>query len=497
MTTFNVYRRESNDTNPPVAIATGLTSMSYSDVTAVAGTTYLYSVGAVKSGFEEISAEVSILAGGDVYIDFVEFIIRQSDPTKNVSRDFKDVSPKNLTITGVGNPLILNPLHKSPCVVIENYAKFSTSIPALGVSDFTIELDFASIGGGIANGRMLSITNSGETGSIIINKNSTEISGISVMINNGGWNTIISSAQTISSVFKRIILQRKNGIFYLFFDGDLVGQSSAYAGFSITNTSFFYNGWHTTGDYANGVFGECRITNGIARYPTQDFELNQSISMSTEIDEYRSNVILLATPTQNSLIDVSSYSRSMVSHGTPSFSGLQVQNEPILLFYTESSHIRASIPNIETSDLTLEFNYYYYGSSQPYPRIGQFGFSDQINGSCVFNTTSPTSMIIYFWVSGAYSQTINISFENTANQPVHFCFMRKNGEFYVFINGVLKGQGVGSVFKNFNLNTSLMLGTGANSDTRSRVAMHGVRFTRYARYPTSGFDRPTESFFTQ
>lgn len=63
MTTFNVYRRESNDTNPPVAIATGLTSMSYSDDTAEVGKTYLYSVGAVKSGFEKVSSEKTVFAG--------------------------------------------------------------------------------------------------------------------------------------------------------------------------------------------------------------------------------------------------------------------------------------------------------------------------------------------------------------------------------------------------------------------------------------------------
>lgn len=63
MTTFNVYRRESNDTNPPVAIATGLTSTSYSDDTAEVGKTYVYSVGAVKSGFEKVSSEKTVFAG--------------------------------------------------------------------------------------------------------------------------------------------------------------------------------------------------------------------------------------------------------------------------------------------------------------------------------------------------------------------------------------------------------------------------------------------------
>lgn len=60
MITFNVYRRESNDSNPPVAIATGLTSMAYSDDTAEEDKTYLYSIGAMKSGFEKISNELLV-----------------------------------------------------------------------------------------------------------------------------------------------------------------------------------------------------------------------------------------------------------------------------------------------------------------------------------------------------------------------------------------------------------------------------------------------------
>lgn len=60
MTTYNIYRRESSDSNPPVAIATGLTSMAYSDDTAESGKQYLYSVGVVKSGIEYVSAEIIV-----------------------------------------------------------------------------------------------------------------------------------------------------------------------------------------------------------------------------------------------------------------------------------------------------------------------------------------------------------------------------------------------------------------------------------------------------
>lgn len=60
--TFNIYRREVGDTNPPVEIATGLTSKAYSDATAVSGKSYLYSVGAVVNSFEKISDEIKCYA---------------------------------------------------------------------------------------------------------------------------------------------------------------------------------------------------------------------------------------------------------------------------------------------------------------------------------------------------------------------------------------------------------------------------------------------------
>lgn len=60
--TFNIYRREVGDTNPPVEIATGLTSKAYSDATAVSGKSYLYSVGAVVNSVERISDEIKCYA---------------------------------------------------------------------------------------------------------------------------------------------------------------------------------------------------------------------------------------------------------------------------------------------------------------------------------------------------------------------------------------------------------------------------------------------------
>lgn len=59
--TYNVYRRNT-PSETPVAIATELTSLNYSDTTVTIGSTYLYSVGAVKNGVEKIGTEISVLA---------------------------------------------------------------------------------------------------------------------------------------------------------------------------------------------------------------------------------------------------------------------------------------------------------------------------------------------------------------------------------------------------------------------------------------------------
>lgn len=58
--TFNVYRREKDDSNPPVAIATGLTSKNFTDDTVAVNKEYLYSIGATDGTTEKVSSEVEV-----------------------------------------------------------------------------------------------------------------------------------------------------------------------------------------------------------------------------------------------------------------------------------------------------------------------------------------------------------------------------------------------------------------------------------------------------
>lgn len=73
--TFNVYRREKGDPNPPVAIVAGLTSKNFADDTVVKGTTYMYSIGATDGTTEKVSSEIEVLAK----VNYVKFFYTSGD----------------------------------------------------------------------------------------------------------------------------------------------------------------------------------------------------------------------------------------------------------------------------------------------------------------------------------------------------------------------------------------------------------------------------------
>lgn len=58
--TFNIYRKEKNDLNPPTAIATGLTGKEFEDTTLSKDTAYLASVSAKKGSIEKFSDELLV-----------------------------------------------------------------------------------------------------------------------------------------------------------------------------------------------------------------------------------------------------------------------------------------------------------------------------------------------------------------------------------------------------------------------------------------------------
>ena len=272
MTTFTVYRREAGDTNPPMAIAAGLTSKEYSDATADLGETYLYSVGAIVNDLEKISDEKSF----DTLIDKVDLLIF-ADSATFPSTAITDSSKTQKTLTKLGNVQIV-----SPTEYAKNYddgwLKFDGSgdglratLTALGTADFTFEC-FASMyaGSSKASGRILHI---GDTaaGTIIFHRYLSTNQLAVTLINSSGYNTFITTTNTFVSGTKyHLCFMRKSGVFYVVIDGVVWGSSSAFIDFNITKTPLYIGSNNTATEELSAYMSSIRLTRH-ARYNTSGF----------------------------------------------------------------------------------------------------------------------------------------------------------------------------------------------------------------------------------
>ena len=140
MTTFNIYRRESNDINPPVAIATGVDIKSYSDSTATHGDVYLYSIGAVISGTEKMSSEIKIQAGDLDWNNVVSLLYFKDNFTDETGR----IWANNGVSFSEETPFLgIKSCSFSTSLLSELRSSESTN---LGSGDFTIELWSKGVG---------------------------------------------------------------------------------------------------------------------------------------------------------------------------------------------------------------------------------------------------------------------------------------------------------------------------------------------------------------
>lgn len=273
MTTFTVYRREAGDTNPPMAIAAGLTSKEYSDATADLGETYLYSVGAIVNDLEKISDEKSF----DTLIDKVDLLIF-ADANVFPSTNIVDSSKMPKTITKTGNVKIVNTVNK---LFDEGWIYFdgvndnlSVLIAQLGASDFTFECFIVQdLVNSKSYGRLMQIGPNNALGSILLYRQAaTNPATLTLALGNGSgyYYAIVGTKVLQNGVPNHICLMRKSGIFYLFINGILDSSNNSYTTFSISNNPIFI-GSNTAGlEEFSGYFSSIRLTK-FARYNISGF----------------------------------------------------------------------------------------------------------------------------------------------------------------------------------------------------------------------------------
>lgn len=273
MTTFTVYRREAGDTNPPIAIAAGLTSKEYSDATADLGETYLYSVGAIVNDIEKISDEKSF----DTLIDKVDLLIF-ADANVFPSTNIVDSSKMPKTITKTGNVKIVNTVNK---LYDDGWIYFdgvndnlSVQIAQLGASDFTFECFIVQdLVNSKSYGRIMQIGANNALGSVLLYRQAaTNPATLTLALGNGSgyYYAIVGTKILQNGVPNHICLMRKSGIFYLFINGILDSSNNSYQTFSISNNPIFV-GSNTAGlEEFSGYFSGIRLTK-FARYNISGF----------------------------------------------------------------------------------------------------------------------------------------------------------------------------------------------------------------------------------
>ncbi|MHA3063080.1 LamG-like jellyroll fold domain-containing protein [Acinetobacter sp. ANC 4641] len=497
---YTIYRSESpiDINNLPVPIASGVTSKSYSDTTVVTGVNYFYRVASISLQASKISNEISSYAGGDLYFSSVDLLIF-ADATNQISTNIVDKSSSPKTISLSGDTKIVKSKFGGMCVLVNQYAKWTTSGAQLLTSDFTIEFWYYSTAGGTANGRILSYA-TGSSGSLLINKTSnTAASDLNILINNGSYQTLLttSGSPITGTGWQHICLMRSAGDFYLFVDGVLKGSSTAYKTYSITDAGFSYNGWQAGNtDYHLGLFGSCRVTKGLCRYALTGF--NSPVSEFPTIaanDASFSSVDLLLIPSSTAMLDKSNNNRTITAVGLAYYVPEKKFDDGVVFFDGDIDGISSTITALGTNDFTLEFFINVKGTSKSFPRIGQIGSADSSNG-CVFVTSIGTTWgtDFHFWVGSAYQAFVGFSGLNKY-QWYHICVMRKSGAFYVFVDGVLKASNSSAPFNTYNFTTTLLiLGKGAVASSEVQSAYSGIRLTRIARYNTAGFTVPSKKF---
>ncbi|MHA3104608.1 LamG-like jellyroll fold domain-containing protein [Acinetobacter sp. ANC 3791] len=277
---FNIYRSLSaiDISNLPTPVSVNLREMYYVDGNVTEGKTYYYRVGVVVNSIEKISDEVSVIASStDPYFSLVDSLIF-ADSSSFPSTAIVDSSANARSITVEGDARIISPSLATPkfsegTIAFSGNGRLSLPCTALGTSDFTAEMWMKSITGGVDNGRLFAIGSQDTQGGLLFCKfPKSAVSGFNLILrDNGSFPAPIQTDRTvITGEMQYGCLMRKDGVFYVFADGRLVGYTSDYTTFSLTGTRIYLGSGSNLGDATAAYWDSWRLTR-MARYDISGF----------------------------------------------------------------------------------------------------------------------------------------------------------------------------------------------------------------------------------
>ncbi|MHA3105398.1 LamG-like jellyroll fold domain-containing protein [Acinetobacter sp. ANC 3791] len=267
------------DSLPEILATVAAGTTSYADQTVNEGETYYYRVASVNGTRSKLSDELRIDAtNNDPYFSLVDSLIF-ADASSFPSTAIVDSSANARSITVEGDAKIVSPSLATPkfsdgTIAFDgSYDRISLPCTALGTSDFTAEMWLKSINGGVDNGRLFAIGSQDTQGGLLFCKFPTSATaGFNLILrDNGSFPAPIQTDRiVITGEMQHSCLMRKEGVFYVFVDGVLVGYTSDYTLFSLTGTILYLGSGSYIGDGTASYWDSWRLTRH-ARYDVAGF----------------------------------------------------------------------------------------------------------------------------------------------------------------------------------------------------------------------------------
>ncbi|WP_269915575.1 LamG-like jellyroll fold domain-containing protein [Acinetobacter sp. HY1485] len=161
----------------------------------------------------------------------------------------------------------------------------------------------------------------------------------------------------------------------------------------------------------------------------------------------------------------------------------------------KSAQLSANISTLGISDFTLEIWVCPSSSSSSWARVFQIG-SEGAGYLSLFRNSNTTPMQFILHArdsSGSSVSLINADKAiNTETAYSHICLMRKDGVFYLFIDGILSGSNSQNTALRISLNTLYLLNN--NQSAYLNALFDSFRLTTVARYDPTGFQVPAKAF---
>lgn len=253
-------------------------AMGYIDSNIELDKTYYICVSSLKNGVEKVSSVVTVKTSSrDEHFSSVVLLIF-ADSTSFPSAAFKDSSSGNRAVSGSGNVSIVAPTVAIPAKFDDGWIKLdggrlNAEVPKLSAGDFTIEFELFDSGVTTSSyGRFFEIGDPARDGKLLMYKDQSN-RVVYLQLYSGGFITLHSFNSKSYQANKAIhmCLMRINGVFYLYFNGVLIGSNNTMTTYNISQTKISIGADMYGRDALYANISSFRVTIGVARYNISGF----------------------------------------------------------------------------------------------------------------------------------------------------------------------------------------------------------------------------------